>query len=90
MKKYTIMTIILTATMFVLSGCSGKSGKDSKVGTVVPDCGSGNDMGKSVAVRVNNKTIKKTEEGAQVRIWHDPSGEKLACMITGKAEILDN
>jgi len=90
MKKFTIMTIMSITTVLMVSGCSGKGRFSDTNVTIVPSCGTESDKGKSVAISLNNKTIEKTEDGSEVRIWHYPSGEKLGCMITGEANLLDN
>lgn len=93
MKKITITIMVLIATTLIFTGCSGKSSNDDineTVGISVPSCGTGSDKGRSVAISVNDKTIEKTEDGAEVRLWHYPNGDKLGCMITGEAIVIDN
>jgi len=93
-----IITIILTlvTAIFLLSGCSGRSSStdnndtNGTAGITMPSCGTGDDMGKSVAIAVNGKTIEKTQEDAEVRIWHYPDGNKFGCMITGEAILISN
>lgn len=91
MKNINIKQIAFTATVaLALSACGGSSGGTTVIPVVsVPSCGdvSAVDMGKSVAIDVTGKTIKKAETDAEVRIWHFPDATKLACMISGKAII---
>lgn len=96
MKNITTIILTLTIGIFFLGGCSGKSSStadnnetNGTTSVAMPSCGTGDDMGKSVAVSVNRKTIEKTEDDAEVRIWHYPDGKKSACMITGEATLVD-
>lgn len=90
MKTVKIKRIgFLTIIALLLSACNVKD-DPLVVEVFVPQCGSGEDSGKTNAVAVNGKTIKKTEEGAKVRIWHTSNGDKFACMISGEAKIIDN
>lgn len=92
MKKITIIMVLIITTL-IFTGCSGKGGNGDINGTVgisVPSCGTGTDKGRSVAISVNDKTIQKTEDGAQLRLWHYPNGDKFGCMITGEANLTDN
>ena len=97
MKNINIKVIALaTVAGLFLSACGGGSGGSSSSGgttpppTVVkvPQCGTSSDLGKSNAIDVTGKTIKKDANGAEVRIWHKPDGSKSACMITGTATII--
>jgi len=98
MKSIMIkQTIFAVAAGLLLSACGGGGGSSSGGGTTppptvvkVPQCGTAADLGKSDAIDVTGKTIKKVANGAEVRIWHDPDGTKSACMITGEARVVDN
>jgi hypothetical protein len=91
--------IIIKQTVFaitaglLLSACGGGSSSDSgttpppTVVEEVPQCGT-TDLGRSNAIDVTDKTIKKVADGAEVRIWHTPDGTKAACMITGEATVI--
>ena len=91
MKNTNIKLIAFTSvTALFLSACGGGSKSTSSFPDAkVPDCGTAADKGKSLAADVTAKTIEKVIEGAQVRIWHSPDGTKLACMISGEANIVD-
>ena len=92
MKSIMIKQTIFAVTAgLLLSACGG--GGSSSGGTPpppaivkVPQCGTEN-LGKSDAIDVTGKTIKKVVNGAEVRIWHASDGTKSACMITGQATI---
>jgi len=95
MKNTNIKQIAFTAVMgLFLSACGGGGGGGTSTPVVaenkVPQCGTSADLGKSVAEDVTGKTIQKVADGADVRIWHSPDGTKLACMISGEANIVDN
>lgn len=94
MKNTNIKQIAFAAFMgLFLSACGGGGSSDSYVPPVaetkVPLCGTAVDMGKAVAADVTGKTIIKVGDEADVRIWHSPDATKLACMITGEANIVD-
>lgn len=95
--KNTYIKLALTVLMgLFLNACGGGSSSSSSSTNYssatlkVPACGIADDLGKSVAEDVTGKTIKKIEDGAEVRIWHSPDSTKLACMISGEAVIVDN
>ena len=92
MKNTNIKQIAFTAlTGLFLSACGGGGGSNFTIAEVkVPQCGTAADMGKALAKDVTGKTIKKVENGAEVRIWHTPDATKLACMISGEALIVVN
>jgi len=95
MKNINIKLITFaTVTGLFLSACGGGGGGSSSGGSTpppavvkVPQCGTAVDLGKSNAIDVTGKTIKKVANGAEVRIWHKPDGTKVACMITGEATV---
>ena len=76
-----------TAAGFILSACGGGGGSSTGGGTpppttvMVPSCGAG-------TADVTGKTIKKVENGAEVKIVHSPNSTRTACMISGQAEII--
>ena len=92
-------TIFAVTAGLLLSACGGGGGSSSSGSTPppsggtpptvvkVPQCGTAADLGESNALDVTGETIKKVANGAEVRIWHEPDGTKLACMITGEATI---
>ena len=91
MKSIMIKQTIFAVTAgLLLSACGGGGDSTTPLPTVakVPQCETGADLGKSNAIDVTGKTIKKVADGAVVRIWHDPDGTKSACMITGEATII--
>ena len=91
MKNTNIKQIAFTTVMgLFLSACGGGGSTTPPTVVEVPQCGTTTDLGMSNAIDVTGKTIKKVADGAEVRIWHDPDGTKLACMITGEATIVDN
>ena len=94
MKNINIKQIASTVTIVIfLSACGGSSNSNnsSDVKVVsVPQCGFAADFGKANAKDVTGKTIKKLGDDAEVRIWHFPDSKKLACMIKGKAKIVNN
>ena len=85
MKNITLKQMILTAGMgFFLTACGGGGGGGSTppaADNSVPQCSS------NKTVEVTGKTIKKVENGAIVRIIHTADAKKVACMVSGKAEI---
>jgi hypothetical protein len=85
--KSTNIKLLAFATVIglILSAC-GSNNKSST--TMIPECGTAADLGKSIARDVTGKTIKKVDIGAEVRIWHSPDTKKSACMIKGQAEII--
>ncbi len=93
MKNTNIKQIAFTAVMgLFLSACGGSSSSTTTISTVetkVPSCGTAVDMGKAVAKDVTGKTIRKVGDEAEVRIWHSPEREKLACIISGEAIIVN-
>lgn len=98
MKNIATIIVTLTIGSFLIGGCSGKgsisdnndsNGTDTTI-TTMPSCGSDTDLGKSVAVSINGKTIQKIQDDAEVRIWHYPNGEKLGCIIIGEASLVSN
>ncbi len=88
MIKQTIFAVTAGLILSACGGGSSSSGGSTPLPPVVkvPQCGTEN-LGKSDAIDVTGKTIKKVANGAEVRIWHDPDGTKSACMITGQATI---
>jgi hypothetical protein len=89
MKNITLKQIIFIAGAgFFLTACGGGSSNDTPVAVKVPACGTAADLGKSVAIDVTGKTIKKVGIGAKVRIWHSSDENKSVCMIRGEAEII--
>ena len=60
---------------------SGGSTPPPSAAVMVPSCGTG-------ITDVTGKTIKKVENGAEVKIRHFPGGGKKACMNKGQAEII--
>jgi len=89
MKNTNIKQIAFTVLMgLFLNACGG--GSSSTTSFPVAECGSAADKGKSLASDVTGKTIVKVHEGAEVRIWHSSDGTKLACMISGEANIVNN
>ena len=96
MKNIIIKQTIFAVTAgLLLSACGGGGGSSSGGGSVpqppaivkVPSCGNSTDLGKSQAIDVTGKTIKKIGNGAEIRIWHAPDGSKSACMISGEATV---
>lgn len=90
MKNTNIKQIVFAGVMgLFLSACGGGGSSDNPpiAELKVPPCGTAADGGKAVAEDVTGKTIKKVEDGAEVRIWHSPDSTKLACMISGEALI---
>jgi hypothetical protein len=88
MKTTTIKQMIFISGMgFFLSACGGGSGGGGgtppATDNSVPLCSSGK------TVDVTGKTIKKVEEGAVVRIVHSADTKKTACMVSGKAEVIE-
>jgi hypothetical protein len=86
MKKTILKQMIFTAGMgFFLTACGGGGGSSTppEADNSVPLCSSGK------TVDVTGRTIKKVEDGAVVRISHTPDTKKLACMVSGKAEVID-
>ena len=93
MKNTDIKQIAFAAIMgLFLSACGGGSSSTTSFPdeVKVPECGNATDMGKAIAADITGKIIEKIEDGAEVRIWHASDGTKLACMIIGEANILDN
>jgi hypothetical protein len=88
MKTTTIKQMIFILGMgFFLSACGGGGGGGSTppaADNSVPLCSSGK------TVDVTGKTIKKVEEDAVVRIEHSANTKKVACMLNGKAQVIDN
>ncbi len=86
MKNIKLIAFTTIAGLF-LSACggggssSGGSTPPPSATVMVPPCGTG-------LANVTGKTIKKVENGAEVKIWHFSGGEKKACMISGEAEII--
>jgi len=62
-------------------GSSSGGGTPPSTAVMVPSC-------ETTVADVTGKTIKKTEDGAVVRIVHTPDAKKTACMIKGRAEII--
>ena len=98
MKSIIIKQTIFAVTAgLLLSACGGGGGSSSGGGggttpqppevVKVPPCGNTSDLGRSGALDVTGKTIKKTAIGSEVRIWHEPDGTKSACMISGEAVV---
>ena len=84
-QKIFILSTVLALTF---SACSSKSNIDENI----PACGDGTDRGLSIAVDVSGKTINKVENGSvepEIRLWHFPNGDKLACMVSGEATITE-
>lgn len=88
MKNINIKNIIFVTTMtLILNACGGGGGNNSAA-VHVPFCGIATDQGKSIAIDIRGKTINKLEADAEVRIWHS-ANEKVACMISGEAIIIN-
>jgi hypothetical protein len=88
MKTTIIKQIIFISGIgFFLTACGGGGGGGGstppEADNSVPLCSSGK------TVDVTGRTIKKVEDGAVVRISHTPDTKKLACMVSGKAEVID-
>ena len=85
MKNIKLIAFI-TVTGLFLSACGGggsSSGGNTTHSTVmIPSCTSGK------AEIVTGKTIKKIEDGAEVKIVHSPNSTRTACMVKGQAEII--
>jgi len=88
--KYTIQKqIIFTVGMgFFLNACGGGgSGGGENIPPqadhLIPLCS------ENKPVDVTGKTIKKIEDGAKVKIIHAPDTKKMACMLNGKAQVID-
>ena len=77
----TISGLFLTACGGGGSSSAGGSTPPPSTAVMVPSCGTS-------VVDVTGKTIKKIENGAEVRIVHTPDAKKTACMIKGEAEII--
>ena len=87
MKSTNIKLLAFATVMGLILSACGSSNNTSST-TMVPECGTAADLGKSVARDVTGKTIKKVGIGAKVRIWHSPDTRKSACMIIGQAKII--
>ena len=88
MKNIKLIAFAAVTGLF-LSACGG-GGSSSSAGStppppssavMVPSCGTG-------IADVTGKTIKKVEDGAEVKIVHSPNSTRTACMIKGQAEII--
>lgn len=88
MKNTNIKQIAFAAVMGLFLNACGGGGSSSNssfppASVSVPQC-------ENATADVTGKTIQKVEDGAEVRISHSSDGTKLACMITGEANIVDN
>ncbi|GEM_PF-3775792 len=83
MKTRRVKSVaFLGMVALMMGGCNIKE-DPLAVEVLLPQCES--DTSHAAAMPINEKRIKKIEEGAKVRIWHTEDGKKFACMITGKA-----
>ena len=90
MKNIKLIAFTTVAGLF-LTACGGGGSSSSSGGStppppppsavMVPSCGAG-------LADVTGKTIKKVEDGAEVKIVHSPNSTRTACMIKGQAEII--
>lgn len=86
MKNIKLIAFATVAGLF-LTACGGGGGSSSSGSTppatavMVPSCVTG-------IANVTGKTIKKVENGAEVKIVHSSNSVKTACMIKGQAEII--
>jgi len=82
-RNLKLIAFTTVAGLF-LTACGGggsHSGGGTPAAVMVPACG-------AAVADVTGKTIKKTEDGAVVKIVHTPTAKKTACMIKGQAEII--
>jgi len=88
--KYTILKqIIFTVGIgFFLNACGGGGGGGEE--STLPEYNNSIPLcSEHKSVDVTGKTIKKVEDGAKVKIIHEPNTKKMACMLNGKAQVVD-
>jgi len=86
-KTYIILASTLTLSL-LLTACGGGGSSSSSKG--ISSCvDSSGDQGLAKAkVIASGKTIHKTKDNTNIRLWHLKSGERKACIVSGSAEVI--
>jgi len=87
-KTYIILASTLTLSL-LLTACGGGGSSSSSSKGISSCVDSSGDQGLAKAkVIASGKSIHKTKDNTNIRLWHLKSGERKACIVSGSAEVI--